>query len=176
MSHSFKPSVSRWHTMRGMPTRIPVTAALLALLAITALRAQSAPPRATASIADVSWIAGSWTSRDAKETVEEHWTAPAGGAMLAVGRTVRDGKLAEFEFLRIIERNGGLVYVAQPNGRPPTDFTMTRVDDHSVTFENPAHDFPKMIRYEKRSEDSIVASIAGASGARPIAWTYTSAK
>jgi hypothetical protein len=113
------------------------------------------------------------TCAGGKVTVEEHWTAPAGGAMLAVSRTIAGGRLAEFEFLRILEHGGGLVYIAQPNGRPPTEFAMTRSDGHSVTFENPQHDFPKMIRYEKRADGTIVASIAGAGGARGISWVFS---
>ena len=93
--------------------------------------------------------------------------------MLAVSRTIADGKLTEFEFLRIVERGGGLVYIAQPEGRPPTEFAMTRIDAQSVTFENPHHDFPKLIRYEKRSDGTLVASIAGDHGAQPMSWVFT---
>ena len=78
--------------------------------------------------------------------------------MLAVSRTLRDGLMSAFEFLCIVERDGGLVYTAMPNGRTPaTDFTLTKIDDTSATFENPAHDFPKMIRYTKRPDGSLEA-------------------
>lgn len=132
--------------------------------------AQAAPRRA--SIADVAWIAGTWVSADGARTVEEHWTTPAGGAMLAVSRTIVDGRLTEFEFLRIVERDGRLVYVAQPNGRPSTEFAMTGLESASVTFENPEHDFPKMIRYVARADGSLVASIAGAAGKGERAWVF----
>ena len=155
-----------------MIIRRHAAAALFAILAVTVPSAQTAAPRAPAAIAAVAWIAGSWVSANGSETVEEHWTSPAGGAMLAVSRTIAGGKLAEFEYLRIVERAGGLVYIAQPNGRPPTEFAMTKVDAHSVTFENPQHDFPKMIRYEKRGDGTIVASIAGTGGANAMSWTF----
>jgi hypothetical protein len=132
--------------------------------------APATPPRA--SIADVAWMAGSWVSADGARTVEEHWTAPAGGAMLAVSRTIVGGRLTEFEFLRIIERGNGLVYVAQPDGRPPTEFAMTRLEATSVTFENSGHDFPKMIRYTARADGTLVASIAGTGGARERSWVF----
>jgi hypothetical protein len=140
----------------------PIRAASLALLAIagSAARAQTTRSPQAASIANVSWMEGTWVSADAGETVEEHWTSPAGGAMLGVSRTIANGQLRAFEFLRIVERNGRLVYIAQPNGRPPTDFTMTRIDGASVTFENPDHDYPTTIRYEKRANGTIAASIA----------------
>jgi hypothetical protein len=68
--------------------------------------------------------------------------------------------MVAFEFLRIVERDGGLVYVAQPNGRPPTDFVLTEVTADSATFENPSHDFPKMIRYAKRGDGTLEARIS----------------
>jgi hypothetical protein len=122
-------------------------------------------PRAQATMAQVAWISGVWTGAMGSSTLEERWTPPAGGSMLAVSRTLRDGLISAFEFLCIVERDGGLVYTAMPNGRmPATDFTLTKIDETSATFENPAHDFPKMIRYTKRPDGSLEAVISGESG------------
>ena len=121
---------------------------------------QMARPPARASIAQVAWIAGLWTGKDGGVAFEERWTPPAGGAMLAVSRTLKGDRMVAFEFLRIVERDGGLVYVAQPNGRPPTDFVLTELTADSATFENPAHDFPKMIRYAKRADGTLEARIS----------------
>src|SRR5688572_1118663 len=69
------------------------------------------PARAT--IADVAWIAGTWAGGGGGAvSLEERWTPPAGGAMLGVSRTIKQDRMVAFEFLRIIERNGGLLYVA----------------------------------------------------------------
>ncbi|HEV8347825.1 MAG TPA: DUF6265 family protein [Vicinamibacterales bacterium] len=119
--------------------------------------AQGRPARA--SIAQVAWIAGLWTGKDGGMSFEERWTPPA-GAMLAVSRTLKGDRMVAFEFLRIVERDGGLVYVAQPNGRPPTDFVLTELTADSATFENPAHDFPKMIRYARRGAGTLEARIS----------------
>ena len=116
---------------------------------------------------------GTWVSTSGQRTVEERWTPPAGGAMLAVSRTLAGNRMAEFEFLRIVERDGGLVYMAQPSGRPPTDFVATQVTATSVRFENPQHDFPKMIRYEKRADGTLQAAISGAGGQREMSWVFT---
>jgi len=144
--------------------------AILLLACAPALSSAQAPRRA--AIADVAWIAGTWVNVDGARTVEEHWTPPAGGAMLAVSRTIAAGRVTEFEFLRIIERDGRLVYLAQPNGRPPTEFVMTQLESNSVTFENPQHDFPTMIRYVARADGTLVASIAGTGGARERSWIF----
>jgi hypothetical protein len=121
--------------------------------------------RAAATIADVSWIAGTWTGTGGALTVEERWTPAASGAMLGLGRTLRGPAQASFEFLCMAERNGGLVYTALPNGRtPPTDFVATAVTADSATFENPAHDFPKLVRYRRLADGSLETTIAGEGG------------
>jgi hypothetical protein len=122
--------------------------------------AQERRPPARATISDVAWLAHAWTGDAPGVLLEERWTTPAGGAMLAVSRTVKDGRLTAFEFLRIVERDGGLVYIAQPGGRPPTEFVLTAVSAQSATFENPAHDFPKMIRYAIRNDGLLEARVS----------------
>jgi hypothetical protein len=79
--------------------------------------------------------------------------------MLAVARTVKGDRMIAFEFVRIVERDGGLVYIAQPDGRPPTEFVLTELAERSATFENTAHDFPKMVRYALRADGTLEARI-----------------
>jgi Domain of unknown function (DUF6265) len=123
--------------------------------------------KTSATIAQVAWIAGTWSGIDKTTAVEERWTPPSGGSMLAVARTMRDNVMGSFEFLCIVERGGTLVYQAMPGGRSPaTDFTATAVSADSVTFENPAHDFPKMIRYAKLPDGSLQTTIGAGNGQR----------
>ena len=136
-----------------------IVAAWLAVVAAAQTPPPARPP-ARASIAQVAWIAGTWSGEAGGATFEERWTPPAGGAMLAVSRTLKGDRMIAFEFLRIVERSGGLVYMAQPEGRPPTDFVLTEIATETATFENPAHDFPKMIRYAKRPDGSLEARIS----------------
>ena len=137
------------------------------LAAPTAASAPAVAAKAAATIADVAWIGGIWIGGTAT-VVEERWTPPAGGSMLAISRTIRNNVMSAFEFLCIVERDGGLVYTAMPNARtPPTDFTLTQLTADSATFENPSHDFPKMIRYARRPDGSLETTVAGQGGERP---------
>jgi hypothetical protein len=133
---------------------------LTVVLGLTATAHAQARPAARATLAQMAWLSGTWTGGSGPVTFEERWTPAAGGAMLAVSRTVKGDRMVAFEFLRIVERDGGLVYIAQPNGRPPTEFTLTAITADSATFENPAHDFPKMIRYAKRPDGSLEARVS----------------
>jgi len=130
-------------------------------------------PKARATMAQVAWISGVWSGTSGTTTFEERWTPSAGGSMLAVSRTLRDGLMSAFEFLCIVERDGGLVYTAMPNGRmPATDFTLTKIEADSATFENLTHDFPKMIRYSKRPDGSLEAVVSGEAGQRTQTFVF----
>lgn len=129
---------------------------LVASLALTPAFSQVA-----SDVKALSWIAGDWAGPVGRASSEEHWIAPAGGAMLGVSRTVVKDRMVAFEFLRIEKRPGGIYYVAQPNGRPPTDFKLTQSTPASAVFENPKHDHPKIITYRIEGADTLVARIEG---------------
>lgn len=128
---------------------------------------------APATIADVAWVAGEWEGQVGASMVEERWTPAAGGAMLAISRTTRNSTMmSAFEFLCIAERGGSLVYTAMPNAGAPTDFLLTAVDVTGATFENPGHDFPKKIRYAKRADGGLDATISGAATSKPTTFSF----
>lgn len=132
------------------------------------------PTPAKATIADVEWIAGAWVGkRSSGSSIEERWSPPLGGAMLATSRTVNtSGKMVAFEYLRIVERDGGLVYSAQPGGAPKTDFVLsefgpTESGGKRAVFDNPRHDYPKRIVYELSSDGNLSATIGYMKGGTP---------
>lgn len=81
--------------------------------------------------------------------------------MLAVGRTIADGKTVFFEFLRVEERPDGLVYVGQPKGHAGAEFRLVRAGDKEAVFENLQHDFPKRIIYRRIDANTLFARVEG---------------
>ena len=77
------------------------------------------------------------------------------------------GKMVAFEYLRIVERDGGLVYSAQPGGASPTEFVLTEWSPTRAVFENPRHDYPKRIMYELSAEGGLGATIGFSKGGTP---------
>jgi hypothetical protein len=75
--------------------------------------------------------------------------------------------MGAFEYLRIVERDGGLVYIAQPGGRTPTEFVLTDLGKTRAVFENPRHDSPQRIVYEVSDEGGLSASIGYMKGGTP---------
>lgn len=122
-----------------------------------------------ATIGDLAWLSGAWVgTRSSGSSIEERWSPPKGGAMLATSRTVNtSGKMSAFEFLRVIERDGGLVYIAQPGGAAPTEFLLTDLSKTRAVFDNPRHDYPKRIVYELSADGGLTATIGFAKGGTP---------
>jgi hypothetical protein len=128
------------------------------------------PAPAPAAIGDLAWLGGAWVGTRGAQgatSIEERWSPPLGGAMLAVSRTVSRGQMSAFEYLRIVERDGGLVYVAQPGGAAPTEFLLTELTTTRAVFDNPRHDYPQRIVYELSAEGVLSATIGFAKGGAP---------
>ncbi len=127
------------------------------------------PAAAKAAIGDLAWLAGAWVgSRSSGSSIEERWSPPLGGAMLAVSRSVNtSGKMFAFEYLRIVERDDGLVYIAQPGGKTATEFVLTELDKTRAVFDNPRHDYPKRIVYELSAEGGLSATTGYLKGGTP---------
>jgi hypothetical protein len=81
--------------------------------------------------------------------------------MVGMARTVRGGVATGYEFLRLRMMDGALTYSAHPSGQEPTDFRATEVSTERLRFENPSHDFPKAIEYERVRSDSLIARVYG---------------
>ena len=80
-------------------------------------RAPASPGSTAADVQTVGWMVGHWQRPEGIE----HWTA-AGGVLWGVGFSTREGQTALFEVLLVEAADGGLRYVAMPNGRPEVAF------------------------------------------------------
>jgi len=109
----------------------------------------------------VAWIQGCWKTENPQRTIEEYWTAPRGDSMIGMGRTVRGGKLVDYEMVIIRPQGNQLAYEAHPAGQPSAVFLSTTVTDSLVTFENPQHDFPQKIGYQQTAPDRLLAWVEG---------------
>ena len=86
----------------------PLILAVLAL--VLALPLQAAEPK-TVKVDDLGWMAGRWTGAMGEESLEEQWSAPAGGTMMGMFRWMKkDGAISVYEFLTIEPSAQGPVY------------------------------------------------------------------
>jgi hypothetical protein len=142
-----------------------MTRTLLGLVGLLALLAPGPPPLAAAAELP-RWMTGCWTGSRGAETFTERWVAADASTLIGTSHTVKGGVLSAFEFLRVVLKGAAAVYVAQPNGVPPTEFAATAQTPAEITFENPAHDFPKRVGYRRLDGTHLTAWIDGGPGAK----------
>ncbi len=147
--------------------RVSLVPLVLTLAVVPALRAQQAIDR-------LGWLAGCWEQRNATRSTVEMWMGPAGGLMLGASRTVAGGTVRGSEQLSIRQDGAVVVYRAVPSGQTPTEFRSTVVSDTLLMVENPQHDFPTTIRYQRTGRDSLTAFVdgPGPNGMRGFAMVY----
>lgn len=159
---------------------VPGPAVALLALALSGVgSAAAAPPvpgelaaGGTPLLAPYGWLAGCWEQRAGNRLVEEQWMAPRGGTMLGMSRTTRGDTLVEYEQVRIFERGGKLVYAAHPSGQKPAEFESIALTDSLIVFENPTHDFPQRIVYQRVGPDSLIARVEGISRGRARSFQF----
>ena len=112
----------------------------------------------------VTFIAGCWEiNRPEKQSLtNEQWMSPVGGAMIGMARSVRNGKMGSYEYLRIVKDDIGIHYIAKPSqSKSETSFKLVKWAANEAVFENPTHDFPQRIVYKLTGADSLTARIEG---------------
>lgn len=124
-----------------------------------------------------AWMAGTWRSvsrtHGALTTSTEHWMPFTAEGSFGVNRTTAEhDRTVFFEFLRIETDEEGTHYIAHPLGRSPgTRFTMIECTGRRAVFENPQHDFPQRIIYERQG-DELHARIEGLENGKQRAETW----
>jgi hypothetical protein len=132
-------------------------------------------PSSNPAPADLAWMSGDWETTRGTAQVDEHWTQPAGGMLMGMSRTVRDGKTRFFEYLRIEWRPDGIFFVAHPQAGPGADFKLASWNGTELVFVNPGHsDHLKRIIYRKNPDGSLTGHIEGEDGGKPFSldWNY----
>lgn len=120
---------------------------------IASIAASAALGQSSVTLNDFAFMAGCWELRDEskKLLVSEQWMSPAGTSIIGMGRTVRDGKTTDWEFMRIEQRSDGIYFVAKPKANTEeTAFKMIGSAAGEFIFENKAHDFPQRVIYNQK--------------------------
>ena len=113
---------------------------------------------------DLPWLEGVWRGRVGGRDFEARYTSPDGGLILSMSKYTANGKAVEFEFERFTEKEGTVVLTPYPDGKEsPATFRLTDFDQKTrrAVFENPEHDFPTKISYQRVAEDSLTILVSG---------------
>ena len=120
----------------------------------------------------LAWLTGCWQIARGDEVIDEQWMAPSAGVMLGMSRTVRAGRVTATEFATLRAVDGRFAYEANPSGQAPTAFPATAISADRAVFENPAHDYPKRIVYQRKGDSALIASVDDGTGAKRVEYPF----
>jgi hypothetical protein len=106
------------------------------------------------------FLQGTWKMEN--KEIYEQWDKFNDNSLKGISYKLQDGKMTISEYLNISRNEDKIIYTAtvlnQNNGKG-IDFELTQ-SDSAYTFENPSHDFPKKIVYQKLSETEILVQVS----------------
>src|SRR5690606_10757852 len=106
------------------------------------------------------FLKGSWKIEN-QETYE-HWDKLNEQSLKGLSYTIQDDRIVVTEYLDITLRDNAIYYTAtvlNQNEGKGVPFRMTN-SDSTFIFENPDHDFPKIISYHPQSDSEIQVAIS----------------
>lgn len=99
--------------------------------------------RPTATLADVSWLVGSWSGEGFGDTFEEVWNPPSAGSMVGMFKLLKDDQVGFYELMLIVEEEGSLSFKvkhfnddfsAWEEKKEYVDFPLVGIDDDAIHF------------------------------------------
>ena len=122
------------------------------------------PVKTFAQIEKANWLIGEWGSTSKEGVLSETWKK-LNDSTLACQTYFTVGKDTVFAESVVLEQKGDSLFyvptIKNQNGGKPVSFALTASSDQQMVFENPKHDFPQKIIYNKVTPDSLVAEISG---------------
>jgi uncharacterized protein YciI len=106
------------------------------------------------------FLAGTWKIEN--EDVYEHWDRLNESSMKGFSYIVKDGNISVSEYLDISKTDNEIIYTAtvlNQNQGKAINFKLDKTDN-AYTFENPDHDFPKKIVYQKLNNKEVFVQVS----------------
>jgi len=147
------------------------------LVFLHAISLAAAEPSA-AKLDSAAWLVGRWQSSASEQvTCEEHWSAPAGGAMVGMFRLLSNQRPGLYELLLLEEEADG-VWMRLRHFSPqmvareqePIKLKLASATADKLVFENPADDRPKRVVYSLAG-DELTATVETERNGQPATFS-----
>ena len=116
-----------------------------------------AAPIATGPLAPLAWLQGCWRGEVNHREFREYWMPPQGDVMVGVGQLALDGRMNDYEYLRLESREGAVLFSQFSGDRKELAFKLatTATDDKDTvfTFANTTAEFPARLIYRRGATD-----------------------
>ena len=157
--------------------KITLLAAVLALMASCGKKEKTEETTAAPvaeipnKMAEAEWLLGSWGPTSPEGALSEKWEKVNDSVLHGESYFIVGGKDTVFaETVALTSEKGKLAYtvtVPGQNNEKPVRFDLTSSTENQLVFENPKHDFPNKIVYNKITNDSLTAEISGMQKGKP---------
>lgn len=111
----------------------------------------------------LEWLVGKWTRTNPEvgQSGYETWTKVTDTKLVGKGVTLKGKETIFLENLEFILKGNDIFYSVVVTGeKQPTFFKLTALNTSGFTCENPKHDFPKKITYQRNGK-YVKATISG---------------
>jgi uncharacterized protein YciI len=108
----------------------------------------------------LDFLQGTWKIED--KEIYEHWDKINENTLKGFSYKLSEGQMFISEYLEISKVNNDVIYTAtvlDQNHGKGVNFKLTKTDN-SFIFENPLHDFPKKIVYQKLNDTEINVKVS----------------
>ena len=124
---------------------------------------------------NANWFIGRWENATPEMTFTEIWKKANDSTYTAESFVLVSKDTVFYESVDLLQKNDSLFYtvsVRNQNNEKPVSFYLTKSNNNQLIFENPKHDFPNKIMYNKINNDSIVATIEGIKNGKTQSETF----
>lgn len=148
--------------------------------------AGSAAP-AKATVDQLAWVTGAWTGRLGERTIEQHWSAPLAGSIVAMYRSIQGNRATLYELLAMEQEGEGVVLrikhfapgaglVSQEAKDQSIDHTLVRLEDRTAVFEGGAGPIPTRITFTHPDPDTLNITVARQRDGKPVSTEFKYAR
>jgi len=164
-----------------------VVATVLCGMLVTGLSfAAQAPPDVTparASVDQLGFIAGQWRGTLNDRTIEQHWMAPAAGAMVGMYRSIRESKATLYELLaieqdaeqvmlRIKHFTPGAGLVSQEAKEQSADHVLIKLEARTAVFAGGAAGAPVRVTFDSPDASTLNITVERQREGKPVATEF----
>ncbi len=163
-------------------------AAVVSTGAVANGQAPAAPPAsptaapAKATVDQLAWVKGAWTGKLGERTVEQHWSAPASGSIIAMYRSIQNNRPTLYELLAIEQQGDNVVLrikhfspgaglVGQEAKDQSIDHTLVQIEGRTAVFEGSGPS-PTRITFTNPDTDTLNITVARQREGKPVATEF----
>ena len=173
MYFCYKPTIMKNSTLT---TLLALSLAIVSCKESSEENNKTSDSKATeASFQDAEWLIGNWGNTLPDGSFIEIWTKENDTVYKAESYFIANNDTLFAEYVSLGKVNDTITYtVTMPsqNNEQPVGFKLKSMSANKMVFENPQHDYPNKIVYNKITKDSIVAIISGAKKGKQASETF----